>query len=310
MFNFKREDDTKYHKLKKLEGIKYTNELHSLCQKILDLPQIPTAPKQVMMDDRNIETNTNVTNMNNMKNVYEYATVSIDIETAKSTLETQIQNKETQNDNNNDNHHPCFPIVAIQSMRSLIMNSDIHETEKKEMLDMLENTICKICQTSSLLYTPPVKVSRNAESEQFQKRLQRLRMKVEERKYIHLTSNIALRKQNDVTTRSMTYAASVGLNMIVAPISFGAFMYFFSGHLMGWTLGIDNDVGDTHNHNGKNSGVDVRKVIVGVISGVIMMFIEMILFVIRSHEFDASNRKKEKKKGLTPFGDYVKSKSN
>ena len=60
--------------------------------------------------------------------------------------------------------------------------------------------------------------------------MDRLRMQYEETKYMKLTDNLQdHRCDDDVTAKSMTFAASVGLNMIVAPLSFGCFMYFFAG---------------------------------------------------------------------------------
>jgi hypothetical protein len=41
---------------------------------------------------------------------------------------------------------------------------------------------------------------------------------------------------------------------------------------------------------------------IGVVSGVAMLFIEMTLFVIRTHEFDDGMRKKNKKNKVSPFG--------
>jgi hypothetical protein len=48
----------------------------------------------------------------------------------------------------------------------------------------------------------------------------------------------------------------------------------------------------------------------GVISGVGMLFVEMILFVIRTHEFDAVVSKKKRKRAATisPFGHTSKPK--
>lgn len=91
--------------------------------------------------------------------------------------------------------------------------------------------------------------------------------------------------------------------MIVAPVSFGVFMYFFSGSLFSrWLDGDDVDVGVERSRGG--SGTDVRRVIAGVVSGVFMLFVEMILFVIRSHELDASVRKKARRREnrANPFG--------
>ena len=45
--------------------------------------------------------------------------------------------------------------------------------------------------------------------------------------------------------------------------------------------------------------------IAGVVSGVLMLMIEMILFVIRSHEMDSAMRKKEKTSKPGAFGYYT-----
>jgi hypothetical protein len=89
------------------------------------------------------------------------------------------------------------------------------------------------------------------------------------------------------------------LNMIVGPLAFGTFMYFFAGGIL--------DRFFSNNNTGE--GVDVRRVIAGVISGAFMLFVEMILFVIRSHELDASVRKKGKRAEYraNPFGYTQKS---
>lgn len=86
--------------------------------------------------------------------------------------------------------------------------------------------------------------------------------------------------------------------MIVAPISFGVFMYFFAGSLFSKFF-PDGNI--------KPGEIDIRQVIAGVISGVVLLFIEMILFVIRSHELDVSVRKKSRMKSYrsNPFG-YTK----
>ena len=131
------------------------------------------------------------------------------------------------------------------------------------------------------------------------KRIERLRLKAEENRYSRLVTNLDRKVADDETMKSMTYATSVGMNMIVAPISFGAFMYFFSGQLFGRVLDKDGD-GQSSRHI--NNNVDIRAVIAGVISGVIMLFIEMTLFVIRSHEMDAAVTKKAKKRQVNPFG--------
>ena len=146
------------------------------------------------------------------------------------------------------------------------------------------------------------------EQMKFQVRMQKLRLQNEERKYMKITQNVHKFQMNDdtITTKSMTYAASIGLNMIVAPITFGVFMYFFAGSILDyfWPVSVSQE-----QQHAMTTTVDVKKVIAGVISGVIMLFIEMILFVIRTHEMDKAMLQKRKKQGkhipsLSPFGYY------
>jgi len=154
---------------------------------------------------------------------------------------------------------------------------------------------------TSLAFTPPPgPVEKIAASRKFQQRMERLRLKNEEKKYVKLTNNLQKEVQDDITAKSMTYAASVGLNMIVAPLSFGCFMYFFAGGIFDYFWGEEFSARTT-------GGTDIKRVIVGVVSGVIMLFIEMTLFVIRTHEVEAhAVKKKKKKKEVQPFGVYSK----
>lgn len=155
---------------------------------------------------------------------------------------------------------------------------------------------------SSLYFTPPPQPQEETdEQRKYRLRIKRLSLKSEETKYSKLTSNLqSKRNEDDITAKSMTYAASVGLNMIIAPLSFGCFMYFFSGGVFDYLWGDDNS-------SRTLGGTDIKRVIVGVVSGVIMLFIEMILFVIRTHEFEVHQRRKQKKKGgVQPFGVYSK----
>jgi len=173
-------------------------------------------------------------------------------------------------------HDDTFPICAVNAI--LLLNP--------KLVDQMEKAISK----SKLRFTGST--SEIVENKKWENRMERLRLKLEESKYTKLTSNLDTAVADDINVRSMTYASSVGLNMIVAPISFGVFMFFFSGHVFGW--GLEAELRPGH--------VDSRKVITAVVSGVIMLFIEMILFVIRSHEFDASITKKKKSNDLNPFG--------
>lgn len=187
----------------------------------------------------------------------------------------------------NPNQDPHWvPFDVIQAMQILL--DDINSLERA-----LLNT--------SLCYTPrPSSETEPKERRKFRKRIARLRLQSEETKYLKLTNNLNSNVQDDdITGRSMTYAASVGLNMIIAPLSFGCFMYFFSGGFFDYVLGESFSARTT-------GGVDIKRVIVGVVSGVAMLFIEMILFVIRTHEFEAHQVKKNKKKGVQPFGVYTK----
>jgi hypothetical protein len=161
------------------------------------------------------------------------------------------------------------------------------------------NEALRVSKTS-LVFSSLKEPELTPEKAKFQKRMERLRLQVEDHAYQSLTKNIQKhREDDDITTKSMTYAASVGLNMIVAPISFGVFMYFFAGQIFSWMFG-EVEV--------KPHQTDIRRVIAGVVSGVAMLFIEMILFVIRTHTLDKSVRRKQAKKKISPFG-YAKPKN-
>lgn len=100
---------------------------------------------------------------------------------------------------------------------------------------------------------------------------------------------------DSITTKSMTYAESIVLNMIVAPLSFSVFMYFFAGSIIDYFWPLSEDVGSSPSKSGRPS-TDIRRVMAGVVSGVLMMFVEMLLFVIRTHEFDRAITQKKKKR--------------
>jgi hypothetical protein len=178
-----------------------------------------------------------------------------------------------------------LPIPIVESMKMLL--NVVQQTA-------LEQALSK----TQLVFTPPLPSGPETEEERrYRQRLDRLKLRDEETQYSKLTSNLDNERPDDITTKSMTYAASVGLNMIIAPLSFGVFMYFFAGGLLDYFF---PSVVDKRNAN----ATDIKRVIIGVISGVIMMFIEMILFVIRTHEFEKHTRRKEKKNRKKPFGHY------
>jgi hypothetical protein len=208
------------------------------------------------------------------------------------------------------------------------MYSVLHHANDKQASKKLDGALAN----TRLIYSshpPPEKET--GEQRRFRKRMDRLRLRAEEARYVKLTKNLDTHVEDDVTTKSMTYAASVGLNMIVAPISFGVFMYFFAGAIFGWMTGNDEEL-KPHQTDIKSvftgelsvvctTGALSRFLIIllynatnsiyvyswdakGVISGVGMLFVEMILFVIRTHEFDAVVTKKKRKRATTisPFG--------
>jgi hypothetical protein len=188
--------------------------------------------------------------------------------------------------------------VVFQSTAAAENNNDSNDNKIEQLETALSQSHLKFTSNAT---TSDTSLSR--EQKKFRERMERLRLQNEESNYYKLTSNIGNRKtlDDEITTKSMTYAASIGLNMIVAPLSFGIFMYYFSGPILNF---VWKRVETPHNtHPG---AVDIRKVIIGVISGVAMLFIEMLLFVIRTHEFDRGLRKKQKKKGssIKPFGEY------
>jgi len=124
-------------------------------------------------------------------------------------------------------------------------------------------------------------------------RMARLRRHSADREYNKMTKNMPFSDntpKDNVTARSMTYAASVGLNLIATPISFGVFVYCFGGILLqGWG-----------GHEGR--------VMLATLSGVCMMFIEMILFVIRSdalEQAEAKKKRREERLTVKRFEDVV-----
>jgi len=201
-----------------------------------------------------------------------------------------------------------WPLRAVRAMRGAIRGADpalLRPAEREALLGRLGRALRRRQAEgggSALVFAAPAPEEDGeppgedgGERARHKRRIERLRLRQEERRYRTLTGNLDTAKPDDLNIRSMQYAASVGMNMIVAPVSFGAFMFFFSGHLFGWILGGDGGASSP-------GGVDIRAVISGVISGVAMLFIEMTLFVIRSHEMDASLRKKARRAGPNPFG--------
>jgi hypothetical protein len=134
--------------------------------------------------------------------------------------------------------------------------------------------------------------------------MQLLRIKAEEKKYQQLTENLEKPLDEEINVKSMTYAASIGLNMIVAPVSFGILAYFVSGMYFFPDATTTTTTSPTRSNNNDANILHTYKVICAVIAGVLMMFIEMILFVIRSSEMEyyTSKKKKKNRNIYGPFG--------
>jgi len=210
------------------------------------------------------------------------------VKEATSLLQTALNNAAVD---------AALPLAGVLALQSLIQSSLLDPNTKTQQSQDLEAALNQTKQLSFEKLPSNRTATKQSHDPKFQKRLERLRLQDEERSYLNLTTNlktVASLKDDNITVKSMTYAASVGLNMIVAPISFGVFMYFFAGSIFNRLFGMENNSGD----------IDIKRVIAGVVSGVFMLFVEMILFVIRSHELDSAVRKKSKRKEnrANPFG--------
>jgi hypothetical protein len=231
-----------------------------------------------------------------------------DLSSFPMTLEEAIHILLKSNDDNCVDRKKTIPFSVLQAIQIVYQELAPDDPSKVVSLEKsLQRSALIFTTSSSTDHTSSLPGATAAEKTKFQKRLDRLRLKVEETKYHKLTGNLQDNRQDDdITAKSMTFAASVGLNMIVAPLSFGCFMYFFAGGVLDYMFPSDTtDDGRLHRNNSKGP-TDIKRVIIGVISGVIMLIIEMLLFVIRTHEFEEHNRKKKQKRGVEPFGVYSK----
>ncbi|KAK1742837.1 vacuolar ER assembly factor [Skeletonema marinoi] len=282
-----------------LRGIQITPALRAAIKAVLALPQaeVSSEPK----GDGNKKSSTSLPpspspslSLARASNAKEQLSSLMTVKESTSLLQTALNNAAVD---------AALPLAGVLALQSLIQSSSTDPKTKTQQSQDLEAALQHTKQLS-FQKSPPNKSSNKQSNDlKFQKRLERLRLQDEERSYSNLTTNLktaASLKDDNITVKSMTYAASVGLNMIVAPISFGVFMYFFAGSIFNRLFGME----------GPASGdIDIKRVIAGVVSGVFMLFVEMILFVIRSHELDASVRKKSKRKEnrANPFGYTQKS---
>jgi hypothetical protein len=183
--------------------------------------------------------------------------------------------------------HQVITLKAIKLAKSIITGLD----DSMSQLKKLDQSLCnaKLVFNSDESTTSP---EAEANKSSYANRITKLKLKEQERNYSKLTANLDHSVADDTNMKSMTYAASVGANMIVAPISIGVLMYFFAGKLFAFVV---------PSYRVEPGKIDIAGVIAGVITGVVMLFIEMILFVIRSHEMDKFVTKKMKKE-VNPFG--------
>ena len=146
-----------------------------------------------------------------------------------------------------------------------------------------------------LHYVPvavPASTRTPTEEVSYRARLDMLNRKVLDRQYASLTGSLGS-STNLYGVKSMDGAGvadevnklgnsgAIAANMIIAPVCFGAFLYSFMGPLFPGRVVAEGDV-------------DTVLVVVAVLGGVALLFIEMILFVIRSDTIIAYDKKKER----------------
>ena len=285
-----------------LRGIQITPALRSVIEAVLALPQqqqTAAAESKEVNETSSLRPSSSPSeSLARASSAKEQLASLMSVKEATSLLQTALNNAAVD---------AVLPLSGVQALQSLIKSSSVDTKSKTQQLQDLETALHQTKQLSfQKSSTTKNSSSKNQSADtKFQKRLERLRLQDEERSYLNLTTNLktaASLKDDNITVKSMTYAASVGLNMIVAPISFGVFMYFFAGSIFNRLFGLEND-------EDSSGDIDIKRVIAGVVSGVFMLFVEMILFVIRSHELDSSVRKKSKRKEnrSNPFGYTQKS---
>ena len=284
----------------KLQGVKLTKELRSILDIVIDLPQ-PEEDKDLQKSDDEKSSPSAVASSSSSPRSMSASSPTILLQhvqdVKRSLLQPSYNTTDVKSTLNRHKHDDFLPLVDIQAIKYLINNSSQTNNKKTQLIQQLDIAL----QTTNLSFKPKPQPTTDPS---FTKRLERLRLQDEERSYNNLTTNLKTAssiKDDNITAKSMMYATSVGLNMVVAPITFGVFMYFFAGSI--FSRFFDSEI-DINARTNMNQQIDIRRVIAGVVSGVFMLFVEMILFVIRSHELDASVRKKSRRKEnrANPFG--------
>lgn len=265
----------------------------------------------------------------NSNDSYNNKEVRNEMEIKQNALKSCIESirNEISLDNGVKDNKDCgtsiiIPLSSISNAKAILTyrNNDDNKTKISSLEQKLEQTLChntKLTFPSSTSTSTSSTSSSSStfktkeEKEAYQKRIELLKLNIEERKYTKLTSNLDVTPKDDETLSSMLYASSVGMNMIVAPISIGVLMYFFAGKLLLWIFGNNPEseyyIRTSRQYKENDGQLNIHGVIVGVVSGVIMLFIEMILFVIRNHEMDKHLTDKKKKGKKNPFGYDAKS---
>ena len=217
------------------------------------------------------------TSSNNSSN---NTTIITEIQELESILKESSSNQSIDQSQESSDY---IPLQAITIAKSIAV---------KESLNLELEALNVALQNTTLMYSKPQDTKTTLA---YKSRIQKLQLAEQEKQYSNITKNINSTPDDDQTIKSMMYAASVGMNMIVAPISIGVIMYFFAGKLFAFIIP------DYQQEKGK---INIHGVIAGVLVGVIMLFIEMILFVIRNHEMDkfVTKKMKRKKDHMNPFG--------
>lgn len=287
----------------KLQGLKLTAELRSAADAVLALPQPASEQKGAARDDNECASASDCASSSSSTSPRSMSASSPSalLEQARGARRALSQSKPTAGEarssveaalksagGGGEDVGQFLPLECVSALKFLVDNSrGTDAATREDLARQLERSV----RNTALSFEPDRKKATNNPA--FEKRLERLRLRDEERSYMNLTTNLktaASLKDDNVTAKSMMYATSVGLNMVVAPISFGVFMYFFAGSIFSRFFDAPPEEGEDG-----DDAVDVRRVIAGVVSGVFMLFVEMILFVIRSHELDASVRKKSRR---------------
>ncbi|KAL7434853.1 hypothetical protein ACHAXM_004396 [Skeletonema potamos] len=202
-----------------LRGIQITPALRAVIKAVLALPQ------QVQAETSLLETKGEGTSATLISTTPVSSSPSESLARAakaKEQLSSLMTVKEAssilQSALNNAAVDAALPLSGILALQSLIQSSQTDTKTKTQQSQDLEAALHQTKQLSFQKSSTSTSNSKQSTDPKFQKRLERLRLQDEERSYLNLTTNLktaASLKDDNVTVKSMTYAASVGLNMIL-----------------------------------------------------------------------------------------------